>query len=124
MSSSKDLNDYKLETKFESEPKCVIHKYYKVDRSRGFRKAEVFEKWTAQGEVLGGGTFGTVRLETRLSGDNVSDRSERAVKQMYKWQMSRLEVDFRKELLALTKFSRSKVGLQFPLHMAIDSDTK
>src|SRR4051812_27618935 len=111
MSLKDDLEDYKLDTTFQSEPKCVIHKSYKVDRARGFRKVEVLERWFPHGEVLGAGAFGIVRLEKRAPSNNRDgvSRDLRAVKQLYKWQLDRLKIDFRKELSALIKFSRSKV---------------
>ncbi|TVY24038.1 Serine/threonine-protein kinase [Lachnellula hyalina] len=110
MSLKDDLDDYKLDTTFQSDPKCVIHKFYKVHRARGFRKVEVLERWFPQGKVLGAGAFGTVRLEKRAPSDDHEGalRDLRAVKQLYKWQLDRLKVDFRKELSALIKFSRTK----------------
>jgi len=111
MSLKDDLDDYKLDTTFQSDPKCVIHKFYKVHRARGFRKVEVLERWFPHGKVLGAGAFGTVRLEKRAPSDDHEGalRDLRAVKQLYKWQLDRLKVDFRKELSALIKFSRTKV---------------
>jgi hypothetical protein len=112
MSLLHDLDDYKLDTTFEHNPDCVIHTSYKSDRARGIRKVAVVRRWAPQKPDLGAGTFGTVRLENLL---DVQDHdgtivTQRAVKQLYKPQMARTNIDYKKELIALSKFSRSKVG--------------
>jgi hypothetical protein len=112
MSLLHDLNDYKLETTFEYNPNYVIHTSYKSDRARGIRKVAVVKRWAPQKPDLGAGTFGTVRLENLL---DIQDHdgtivTQRAVKQLYKPQMARTNIDYKKELIALSKFSRSKVG--------------
>jgi hypothetical protein len=116
MSNFLDLEDYKLQTEFDRLRGVVLHRSYRADWANGRRRVVVEERWIPQQEVLGVGTFGTVRLETRQ--DDGSRRGSRghgheskyrAVKQLRKMDMARMKVDVRKELLALTKFSRSKV---------------
>lgn len=99
-----DLDDYKIDTTFHKNPDYVVHTLQTADWARGQKRKIVKEKWVAQDEILGSGTFGTVRLEERVDG-----KVTRAVKQLWKFQMARLNIDYKKELLALTKFSRSKV---------------
>lgn len=60
-------------------------------------------------KLLGVGTFGMVRLERCKSNDGQGEELCRAVKQMHKSHLERLKIDYKKELIALTKFSRSKV---------------
>jgi hypothetical protein len=104
MSLLHDLNDYKLEATFLNDG-CVLHKSYQSDVARGIRKVAVHERWTPQKPALGSGSFGVVRLETKADG------GQRAVKELHKPQMQRFNVDYKKELLALTKFSRAKVQI-------------
>lgn len=69
-------------------------------------------KWIPQNPYLGVGTFGIVRLEELVDEDDgdkkKQNRQRRAVKVLYKPFMQRTRIDYKKELLALTKFSRSK----------------
>ena len=61
---------------------------------------------------MGAGTFGIVRLEELVDeqGGNKNGQAvqRRAVKLLQKHFMNRTQIDYKKELLALTKFSRSK----------------
>lgn len=83
---------------------CTIHTQFYTDRARGIRKKKVEKKWLRKKEI-GRGSSGTVWLE--VSGDN--DRfEERAVKIISKSIIRQLEVDYKKELLALTKFSKQQ----------------
>ncbi|CZT08625.1 uncharacterized protein RCO7_11526 [Rhynchosporium graminicola] len=107
MSLLDDLNDYKLETSYQRDPECTIYTSYRADRARGIGKVAVIEKWVRDQKLLGVGTFGSVRLERRES-SNARTQTCRAVKQMHKSHMARLKVDHNKEIIALTKFSRSK----------------
>jgi hypothetical protein len=108
MSLYQDLEDYKLQTEFDRGRNTVLHRSYRADRAHGRQRIVVEERWASQKPMLGAGSFGTVRLE-KLQDDN-AETQFRAVKQLRKVDMERTKVDFRKELLALTKFSRSKVG--------------
>jgi len=110
MSVIDDLDDYKLETTFQRDPVCVLHTSYKSDRARGIRRVAIVDKWVPQKPALGTGTFGTVRLEKFVNAPDGTKRTERAVKQLHKMQLAQLNVDYKKELIALTKFSRSKVS--------------
>lgn len=83
--------------------KCTTHTQYYTDRTQGIRRAKVEKKWFRRKEI-GRGSSGTVWLE--VSGDD--DVEERAVKIISKNFMSRLNLDYKKELLALTKFSKQK----------------
>jgi hypothetical protein len=105
MSLLEDLNDYRLETSFETNPYCIVHTSYKSDRARGICKVVIIEKWARQEPLLGEGSFGKVWLERKLDGDN----DTRAVKELSKSHLARVKVDYKKELLALTKFSKPKV---------------
>jgi hypothetical protein len=109
-----DLDDYKLETTFQGypQPNIILHTSYRADRARGIRKVAVVDQWAHQKPELGVGTFGTVRLEKKLNNRD-EGQTFRAVKQLQKSQMARLRIDYRKELIALTKFSRSKVRVFF-----------
>jgi hypothetical protein len=72
----------------------------------------IVHKWIPQKPYLGVGTFGIVRLEELVDeedGDKKrQSRQRRAVKLLHKPFMQRTCIDYKKELLALTKFSRSK----------------
>jgi len=107
-----DLDDYKLNTQFRTRPDIVSHISYRADWAHGRSRVVVEERWLPQKPALGAGSFGVVRLETRqdTDADNGAQYKDRAVKQLRKFDLARMKVDFRKELEALTKFSRSKVG--------------
>jgi hypothetical protein len=104
-----DLDDYKLEVSFERDPECVLHTKFVSDRARGIRRVPVVQKWRPQKPPLGAGMFGSVRLET--CSDSTEKPEHRAVKKLQKMHLDRLKIDFRKELIALTKFSRQKVTI-------------
>jgi hypothetical protein len=105
-----DLDDYKLNTEFYTRPDIVSHTSYRTDWAHGKSRVAVEERWAPQKPALGAGSFGVVRLERRQNADVETKYRERAVKQLRKFDLARMKVDFRKELEALTKFSRSKVG--------------
>src|ERR1700743_1691391 len=102
MSLFQELEDYKLPTEFDKRLNIVLHRSYRADRAHGRQKIIVEEKWKPESPALGVGSFGTVRLERRQDEDG--ETKSRAVKQLRKIDMERFKVDFRKELLALTKF--------------------
>lgn len=105
-----DLDDYKLDTEFYTRPDIVSHISYRADWANGRSRVVVKERWVPQKPPLGAGSFGVVRLERRENPDEGTQYRQRAVKQLRKFDLARMNVDFRKELEALTKFSRSKVG--------------
>lgn len=121
MSLLEDLDDYKLETLFEKDPDFVVHSSYRPDRKRGIPKVAVTERWRPREKTIGTGTCGTVRLEYLAGDDEGNDETQRAVKQLRKDHLARLRIDYKKELLALTKFSRKKVGC---ICLALVCDTK
>ncbi|PQE11307.1 camk kinase protein [Rutstroemia sp. NJR-2017a BVV2] len=100
----RDLNDWKLETSLEDDPPCFVHTSYGADRASGINKRAIVERWIPNPEPLGKGASGIVRLH-RQSG---SDKKMRAVKQVSKFEMERDNIDYKKELLALAKFSGKK----------------
>jgi len=106
-----DLGDSKLDAIFQTDPDCVLHISYRPDRSRRIRKVAVLEKWAYQKD-LAGGSFGRVHLEKLLKSP-ASESNYRAVKKLYKSDLARSKIDFRKELAALNKFSSPKVS-RFP----------
>ncbi|QKX63248.1 uncharacterized protein TRUGW13939_10417 [Talaromyces rugulosus] len=110
MSLFNDLDDYKLHTEFCTNPNILLHRSYRADRARGRQRIAIQEEWAPQKPPLGVGQFGVVRLEQRqkVYGDTSSEHQELAVKQLRKIDLDRMRVDFRKELQALTKFSRLK----------------
>jgi hypothetical protein len=99
-----DLEDYKLETTFEHETSCIVHTTWAQDRERGLRKIKVEDRWHRQGEI-GIGSSGTVYLEV------MKDGQQRALKAIRKKLAQKYGLDYKKELAALTFFSRSKVRL-------------
>ncbi|PVH83037.1 kinase-like protein [Cadophora sp. DSE1049] len=113
MSLSHDLHDFRLETSFETNPRCVVHTIHKSDPELGIRKVVVQERWVTRKPELGFGLFGPIRLEERLVPAQSYKRTQRAVKVLHKQQMKRRNFDYKKELLALAKFSRSKFVLYF-----------
>ena len=97
------LDHFKLRAEVNSDH--TIHAAYVFNHERRVRE-RVRTKWTRT-YCLGEGVFGEVWKE-------VSDRPDapygtRAVKIIKKDRMRRFQVDYRKELLALTKFSKNNV---------------
>src|ERR1700722_5764778 len=79
---------------------CTTHIEYKTNRARGIRKEKVERRWYRE-QRIGQGTFGKVWLEVTREDDDVE---KRAVKIIDKNCM--LGLDYKKELLALAKFSK------------------
>lgn len=101
-----DLDDYKLDTTWHQDPCHVIHFSFERDHRHRGRKVKVENKWYRQKE-LGVGSCGVVHLET------TEDRRERAVKSIRKTMATRLKIDYRRELAAISMFSKAKVGQFF-----------
>ncbi|KAH0562358.1 hypothetical protein GP486_002949 [Trichoglossum hirsutum] len=80
----------------------TMHIEYKTDRARGIRKEKVERRWHRT-QCIGRGAFGVVWLEVKEDNDGVE---KRAVKIIDKNGMQHLGVDYKKELLALSKFSK------------------
>jgi hypothetical protein len=103
-----DLDDYKLDTTWGQDPSYVVHTSFERDRRRGGRKVAIEKKWFRQRE-LGIGSCGVVHLET------TEDGQERAVKSIRKGLATRLRIDYKRELAAISTFSRAKVDRHFLL---------
>ncbi|PQE06561.1 camk kinase protein [Rutstroemia sp. NJR-2017a WRK4] len=100
----RDLDDWKLETSFEDNPRCFVHTSYGADRASGINERAIVERWIPNPEPLGKGASGIIWLHRESS----SDKKMRAVKQVSKFEMKRDNIDYKRELLALTKFSGKK----------------
>lgn len=112
MSHPSDLEDSKLQTQFDRRLGVTIHRSDHADWASGRGKIVVEERWAFKKQV-GEGAFGRVSLEARQGvkgSDDPSHLNLRAVKELRKVDMQRMKIDVHKELEALTKFSRSKVG--------------
>ena len=103
MSTEDLLDHYKLEA--EVFPEHTLHVVYKINRARGER--ERIEKQWKRMESIGEGTFGQVWRELHCQEDGY--REVRAVKAIAKQRIRAYNVDFKKELLALAKFSKPEV---------------
>lgn len=104
-----ELDDYEHDTIFLNDPERVVHVLPHPSSSEEYKEVKVLSTWRP-GKNLGSGSFGTVRLEEKQvhkPGDKVELR---AVKVLSKKKLEDKEVDYRKELLALTKFTRPKAG--------------
>ena len=102
-----DLDDYKLDTTWYQDPSHVIHISFERDRRHRGRKVKIENKWYPQKE-LGLGSCSVVHLET------TEDGQKRAVKSIRKKLAERLKIDYRRELAAISTFSRAKVDQSFP----------
>ena len=83
---------------------CITHIEYRACRARGIHKEKVEKRWYRE-RTIGHGAFGRVWLEVTREDGNVQ---ERALKIIDKSRMLSLDVDYKKELLALAKFSKDK----------------
>lgn len=81
---------------------CTTHVEYHVDRFRRIPRQKVERKWYRE-RVAGRGAFGEVWLEVEREHGL---RNQRAVKIVNKSAMRGRKIDYRKELLALAKFSK------------------
>lgn len=97
-----DLDDYKLDTTWGQDSSYVVHASFERDRRHGGRKVRVENKWFRHRE-LGVGSFSVVHFET------TEDGRERAVKTIRKSVAARLRIDYRRELAAISTFSKAKV---------------
>jgi len=98
-----DLDDYKLDTTWHQDPSHIVHISFQRDPRHQGRKTKIENKWYCRGE-LGVGSCGVVHLET------TEDGGERAVKCIRKTIATRLKIDYRRELAAISTFSKIKVG--------------
>jgi hypothetical protein len=98
-----DIDDYKLDTTWHQDPSHVVHTSFERDRRQRGRKAKIETKWYRK-EELGVGSCGVVYLET------TEDGGERAVKCIRKSMAARLKIDYRRELAAISTFSKAKAS--------------
>jgi hypothetical protein len=103
MSTEDLLEHFKLPA--EVFPEYTLQVTYKRNRTRRVRE-KVEEKWMPM-EIVGEGAFGMVRKELCTLEDG--HESVRAVKIIEKRKMAMFNIDFKKELLALSKFSKDEV---------------
>lgn len=103
MSAEDLLDHFKLDA--EVHDQYTLHFVYKPNRVLG-RREKVQTKWERGGE-LGEGAFGQVWQEScRETGGSLVSR---AVKNIRKGRMKSYGIDYKKELLALAKFSKEEV---------------
>ncbi|KAJ5675687.1 kinase-like protein [Penicillium macrosclerotiorum] len=84
---------------------CTTHTEYQV--AQGLVPREIKKRWYRGKEPIGRGTYGTVWMEREGAASN-----QRAVKIMEKGLMMRHGIDYKKELLALAKFSKPQYQQQ------------
>jgi hypothetical protein len=97
------LDHFKLEA--EVFPEYTLHVSYRPNRARGVRE-KIETKWKRM-DSIGEGAFGQVWRELHCQSDGTPDI--RAVKIIEKQRMRAYNIDFKKELLALAKFSKDEV---------------
>jgi hypothetical protein len=103
MSTEDLLDHFKLEA--DVFPEHTVHVTYRINRALGER--ERIEKQWKRMESIGEGTFGQVWRELHCREDGHEEF--RAVKVIEKRRMRAYNVDYKKELLALAKFSKKEV---------------
>ena len=81
----------------------TVHTEYVSDPARGVRMARAEKRWYKDRHI-GNGAFGDVWLEVQKERDQVT--AERAVKTIQKRRMESVQIDYKRELLALAKLSR------------------
>ncbi|KAL2809259.1 armadillo-type protein [Aspergillus granulosus] len=97
------LQHFRLDAVIKGE--CTTHVEYRVEQDLIPRKAE--KRWYRMKEPIGRGTYGRVWLER-----DEKQASHRAVKIMAKDLMTRDGIDYKKEILALAKFSKPQYQQQ------------
>lgn len=95
------IEHFKLDAQLEADH--TLHTEYVSDPKRGMRKVRVEKKWFKQRHI-GQGAFGDVWLEVCKESEEVV--AERAVKSIQKRRMEGVNIDYKRELLALAKLSR------------------
>jgi hypothetical protein len=104
-STSDLVRDSQLHTRFVQG--LTQHIYHKSSASARQRRIRIEELWQRQGE-LGNGTFGQVWLERCVAGPQ--DGQLRAVKAIPKDRASTANIDYKRELDAIAKFSHDRVS--------------
>lgn len=98
------LQDFKLDTHFINDR--IAHLYNECDKSSGRRVIERCEQWKRM-RLIGEGSFGEVWLEECVEGGHIG--SLRATKDIW----SRGQIDYARELEALSVFSRASCARWF-----------
>ncbi|OAP57702.1 hypothetical protein AYL99_08440 [Fonsecaea erecta] len=99
-----DLVDhFKLDAQIHADH--TVHVERVSDPARGVRTVEVQKRWDRLRHI-GHGAFGEVWLETCTEHDQHNQQQVRAVKRIQKRRMESVNIDYRRELLALAKVSR------------------
>lgn len=101
------VKDSKLKTAFRDG--CICHVLETSDPRRDRRRIRLKQRWQ-RGETLGEGAFGIVWKETLVGGEGESEIQDRAVKRIQKKIRNSYDVDYTRELEAIAKFSRGRVG--------------
>lgn len=87
-------------------PDCTVNFFYREDPERGIFRQKVETRWNRI-EQLGVGGFGEVWLEQKVEGPGAL--TARAVKLVNKARMKRYDVNFKREITALARFSKPQV---------------
>ena len=98
-----DLDHYKIETEILGDGNEVVNYEYRTDVGFGIRNLKFEQRWYRQ-ENLGQGSSSNVWLEIQKG----NSESKRAVKAISKRRLLETKVDYRRELKALTEFSKPK----------------
>ena len=98
-----DLDHYKIETEILGNGREVVSYEYRTDVGLGIRNERLEQRWYRIAN-LGQGSSSDVWLEIRKGKTD----SKRAVKAISKRRLLETEVDYRRELKALTEFSKPK----------------
>ena len=105
MSRRSDLvQDAELLTRFD--PRHTVHIYNEIG-SNGFDRSVRREEYWERQEPLGDGGFGRVWLERCVRGQGEAEL--RAVKEVMKLRYLTNQLDYKRELEAITKFSHRNV---------------
>ena len=113
--STSDLVDHFL-LEADVLPDHIRYTSHRSDISTGRRRIRVEEKWRWTKKIGQGGS-GTVWLEERIDGETPDSSAEkRAVKAIYKSSYSLGNIDYRRELLTMAKFSRVCVSPGTEIH--------
>lgn len=99
------VRDFELQTRFLPDCSDTIHTYHESDLASGRRLVVREEHWRRQREI-GSGTYGNVWLERCIKGGR-SGVKVRAVKQL---PTAYSDIDYHRELEAITRFSHPKVS--------------
>ena len=103
MPSLSDLDHYKIETRILEDGNEVVSYEYVTNVGLGLRNAKFAQRWYRRAN-LGQGSSSDVWLEIQRG----NPESKRAVKAISKRRLVEINVDYTRELKALTEFSKPK----------------